>query len=115
MADHIDGDKLEVRWDGVDRRVDNRTRLFGMSLTSLVQFVSIAITAGVIILSLRQDMAEMKTSMEANNAAHHEIMMKLVEVQSNVVSLQEQMIYNRDRLDEAITDRARMKQPQRSK
>lgn len=108
MADHIDGDKLEIEWDGVERRVDNRAKLFGISLANAIQIVVFAIGAGVILLSTRQDMAEMKASMESNNSAHHEIMMKLVEVQTHIVSMQADLIYNRDRLDEAILDRAKM-------
>ena len=112
MADHIDGDKLQIEWDGVERRVDNRTKLFGISLANAIQIIVFAVGGGVIMLSMRQDMAQMKASMESNNVAHHEIMMKLVEVQTHIVSMQADLIYNRDRLDEAILDRAKIaKQP----
>ena len=76
MADHIDGDKLQIEWDGVERRVDNRTKLFGISLANAIQIIVFAVGGGVIMLSMRQDMAQMKASMESNNVAHHEIMMK---------------------------------------
>ena len=103
MAERIDGDNLGIEWDGVERRVDNKPKLFGISLTNAIQVVVLAVTIGVVMLSLRQDMAEMKISMESNNVAHHEIMLKLVEVQSHVVAMQSDLLYNRDRLDSVIT------------
>jgi hypothetical protein len=117
MAEHVDVDKIEIGgdggdgdgWNGVERRVDNKPKLFGVSLANAIQIIVMAVTIGAILITMRQDMTEMKTSMESNNTAHHEIMMKLVEVQAHIVAMQDQMIYNRDRLDEAILDRARIK------
>jgi len=113
MPDHIDGDKLEVEWDGSERRVDNKVKLFGISLANAIQIIVVTVGGGAILLSMHNDMAVMKVNMESNNVAHHEIMMKLVEVQTNIVSMQSDMIYNRNRLDAMSTNSP--DKPQRSK
>ena len=103
MAEHIDGDNLGIEWDGVERRVDNKPHILGISLANAIQIIATAIIVGVIMLSLHRDMTAMKVNMEVNNVAHHEIMIKLVEVQSHIVSMQADLLYNRDRLDSVIT------------